>query len=501
MEMAKDDFFERNEAEVSRLMCRILLWMTLVFPVFILLSALHIFSITIPELLRITPVGAACTVSPAILMKRGVSTKFIKNYSILAIALVIMLMAANAHVGIYITYVLALALSCLYFDRKFTVRTALIGYLCLAAAVWFRSGGADLGERTRISWFIAYTLGYTMEYAAMSAVFISLAGRARRLLETLHNTETVREILQQCGDASVQLSDLLRGLNAAIQSSAENNRSIELEADRTMKGCEDTLSQVRITASSIAGMKELMQGTLEKTGDMARISDASGQKMQGYIERMERAVSSMRQIGESGEAIQERMDRLEACTKEIAGFSDTVERIANQTHILALNANIEAAREGEHGKGFAIIASQIRELAGESGRAAQSIAGQIDEITGYVGLALQAVEDNQRNVQNGIQELDEATEEAGNLLVMQNKTGESVKSVEKDIDVNAGYQKKVAEMAAGMEDVANSSTRQVEAIREAISRQKGLAMEMERAFGQVEGISRKLLTTSMRQDL
>ena len=92
-------------------------------------------------------------------------------------------MASNYNIGIYMTYVLALALSCMYFDKKFSVRTAVVGYVCLVAGVYFRSGNATLMEGdTRIKWFTGYIMGYTIEYIAMSAVFISLSKRARRLL-------------------------------------------------------------------------------------------------------------------------------------------------------------------------------------------------------------------------------------------------------------------------------------------------------------------------------
>lgn len=495
------DFFEKNEAEVSLLMCRILLWMTLIFPVFFILSALHVFKITIPELLKITPFGVICTISPTILSKFNVSVKFIKNYSIIAVSLLIMMMAANAHVGIYITYVLALSLSCLYFDRKFTIRTAVIGYVCLVVAVWLRSGGADLGDRSRVSWFIAYTMGYTMEYAAMSAVFISLAKRARQLLLNLYNTEKVREILNQCGAASTHLSSLLGNLNSAIQNTVENNIRIEDEADKTMEGCENTLKQVKTTNASIGNMKELMAGSLEQTGSMAKISEDSYQKTQNYIDTMAVVVESMQSIGQSGNMIQERIDSLSECADEIAGFTDTVERIADQTHILALNASIEAAREGEHGRGFSIIASQIRELAAESRNAAKNITEQIAKMSENMNMTLDAATENGRNVDEGIAKLDVARKEAGELLVLQEKSSSTVKAVEKNIGENAKHQDKVVEVADGMESVANNSILKVSAIKEAIAQQKRLAEGMEYAFREVDIISEKLLKISMRQDI
>lgn len=499
--MENKDFFNKNEEEVIAIMCKILLWMTLIFPLFFVLSALHVFKVTIPELARITPIGAICTISPMILYKCRVPAKFIKNYSVIAVAMVIMLMASNAHIGIYITYILALALSCMYFDKRFTVRTAVIGFIFLVIAVWFRSGTADLGDRTRVSWFIAYTLGYTMEYVAMAAVFISTSGRARKLLERLYNTEKVNEILKQCGDASLQLSEVLEQLDITIRDTITNNAAIETEADKTRKGCEDTLKQVRVTDTSIENMRKLMEQTLTQTGNMSDISETAYEKTESYINLMSEAVQSVQQIGESGEIIQNRIDQLAACAGEIARFTDTIGKIANQTNILALNASIEAARQGEHGQGFSVVAKEIQKLAGESREAAQNIAAQIKDMNGLVEQTHEAAGDNKKNVDEGIKRLDIAQKEAEQLLKLQAESSSAVKAVEENVDANAKHQEVVAEVSGGMDSVANSSIEQVDAINEAINKQKGLASEMESVFKQVQDISDRLLKISRTTDI
>ena len=498
--MEGQNFFEKNEAEVCHLMCKVLLWITLVFPVFLLLSALRVFSITIPALLRLIPFGLVCTLSPMILYKCKVSTRFIKNYSVLAVALLVMLMATNAHVGIYMTYILALALSCLYFDKSFTKRTAVIGYICLVVAVFFRSGNVELDpSETRWSWFIAFLMGYTMEYVAMSAVLISLAGRARRMLESLHSTEKLKEVLDNCGTSSIQLSELLVNLKSAIRDTADHNSQIDAEADKTIEGCQNTLHQVQITNESIENMEGILKETLQQTGSMTEITEVSYEKTQSYIDTMEHAVESMHQIGQSSDIIKNSIDSLENSATEIAGFANTIKKIASQTNVLALNASIEAARAGEHGKGFAVVASEIGELAEESRQATQSITEQIKQMNQKVVQTREAVVENESNVQEGIEEISAAQEEAKKLLELQSQSSEKVKAVEQNMNINAMHQGKVSEAAAGMNGVTNQSIQQVGAIRTALEQQKVLLANMDEAFCQVQGISEKLLQIS-RQD-
>lgn len=494
-------FFERNEEEVCKTICKIMLWATLTFPALFLFSAINVFRVTFPELYPITALGLICTLSPTILLKCKVPINFIKNYSIVALAIFIALMASNAHLGIYMTYVLALALSCMYFDKKFTIRTAVIGYLCLVAGVYFRSGSATLAEgETRMKWFIAYCMGYTIEYIAMSAVFIALAKRARRLLENLHNTEKIEEILGNCGTASEKLSGLLGNLKLAIHETVDNNQKIGYEADRTREGCESNLNQVQETRDSILNMDENMQVIHSQTEEMSQISADSYEKTMNYIGIMNQAVDSMHRIESSSDRIREKISQVGNCSTEIASFADTIVGIANQTNILAINASIEAARAGEQGKGFAVVASQVGLLAERCKEATQSITAQIQKMNENVEAAHASVGENGEIVLGGIKEITTAKEEAEKLLEAQKTSGQKVKEVEENLAVSLKHQKRVAEMAEEMSDTTNHSREQVENIGKAIEQQAALAKSMEKAFEEVQNISDALLRISLQQE-
>ncbi len=493
------DFFERNEEEVCRTICKILLGMTAVFPTLFLCSILHIFQVSIKELIPISAFGVVCTLSPVILLKCGVSIRFIKNYSIIALAIVIALMASNSHLGIYMTYVLALALSCLYFDKKFTVRTAIIGFIGMITAVYFRSGNVLLwpGD-TRMKWFIGYGMGFTIEYIAMSAVFISLSGRARRLLENLHNTEVVKEILDNCGSASAMLSNLLGGLKTAIRDTVDNNQKICHEADMTKIGCEENLEQVRQTDSSIGEMEENMRLISRQTEEMSEISADAYRKIENYIGFMNQAADSIHQIEVSSDSLREKISRVGSCAGEIASVVDVIEGIANQTNILAINASIEAARAGEQGKSFAVVASKVGILAEQCKKATLNITAQIQEMNANVEDAHVSVNENGEVVLAGIQKIHTAKEEADKLLDAQMASIRKVKEVEENLEAGLNHQKQVVAMTEDMNDTTSQSLEQVKAISEAIEKQVELAAVMQAAFDEVQKISETLLEISVK---
>lgn len=494
------DFFEKNEEEVCKTICRILFGMTLVFPALFLCSAVHIFQIEFRELIPISIFGVICTVSPILLWKCRVPIRFIKNYSIIALAVVIALMAANADLGIYMTYVLALSLSCLYFDKKFTIRTAIIGFICMIIAVYFRSGNVTLQDGdTRMKWFIGYGMGYTIEYIAMSAVFFTLTKRARKLLENLHSAENVKEILDNCGTASTGLSNLLRNLKEAIRNTVDNNQKICYETDLTRTGCENNLELVRQTGSSINEMDENMRIISQQTEKMFEISTDAYSKIANYIEIMNEAVASMHRIEVSSESIREKIRQVGNCAKEIDSFADTIAGIANQTNILAINASIEAVRAGEQGRGFSVVASRVGELAEECKIATQSITAQIQEMNTNVKDAHTSVDENSGAVLEGIKKIDTAKEEAGKLLDIQNASMQKVKEVEENLERGLNHQKQVAAMAEDMNGTTSKSLEQVKVIHQAIGQQAEMTTVIQETFEEVQKISDSLLAISMQE--
>ena len=107
MENSEKQFFLENDQRINNMVCKILLWLTLVFPVLFLLSYLGVFQLTIRELCILTPIGCVFTILPTILKKMGVSAVVLKHCSVVMLALVVAIMGTNYHVGIYITYILA----------------------------------------------------------------------------------------------------------------------------------------------------------------------------------------------------------------------------------------------------------------------------------------------------------------------------------------------------------------------------------------------------------
>jgi len=118
-------------------------------------------------------------------------------------------------------------------------------------------------------------------------------------------------------------------------------------------------------------------------------------------------------VGVSAEKVLEMGKRSE----EVGAIVETIEDIASQTNLLALNAAIEAARAGEHGKGFAVVADEVRKLAERSSQATKEIGGLISGIQKTVAEAVKAMDEGSKEVEIGVASANKAGTALADILV------------------------------------------------------------------------------------
>ena len=496
METSELQFFRENDKRINNMVCRILLWLTLVFPVLFLLSFIGVFQLTIKELCVLTPIGCICTTVPTILKKMGVSTVVLKYCSVMMLSLVIAIMGTNAHVGIYITYILALAISCLYFDVQFTRRIAVIGYICMVVAVFFRAHSVILVEGdTVFSWFRGYTMGFTLEYIAMTAVFLTITKQSRKVLVSLHDTERVKIVVAQCETASENLGTAVDQLHESLAASSQSNEKISESARKTLEDYSHNQKYVDDTANSIHELTRLIENIVEKTEKMRETVAETSRSTKNYISVMDGAVLSMKQIETSTQDTLETIQTLEDQTNEIGSLTDIISSIASQTNLLALNASIEAARAGENGRGFAVVAEEVKKLAEESHAAVEQIAHHVDGIRKGVAKAGESIELGTDTVKSGMDNISNARKEAEMLGSLQENSQTVVQDIALACEDSRQYVGRVVDMAENMTQLMEHSAEMIQEIKDSLSEQENLLSDINQIFETVDEVSRHLQET------
>ena len=181
-----------------------------------------------------------------------------------------------------------------------------------------------------------------------------------------------------------QVADVVRGIiEASTDLAAESAQMTEVsvristatgESNQRTTAASDVADEVRVNTSALsAGAEEMgvsIQSIAASAADAARIANGAVDNVQVTTEAM---------------------TKLSASSAEIGGVLDIITSIAEQTNLLALNATIEAARAGEAGRGFAIVAGEVKELAQATARATRDIAGQISMIQADTDAAMAGI--------------------------------------------------------------------------------------------------------------
>lgn len=491
------DFFEQNDIKVNAKLTKILLWMTIVFPVIILLTILGVFSIKMSSLIVLTLIGIVGTVLPTIMMKQNVNPKVLKYANVLSLGFVVMLLGTNAGIGIYMTYGLAMAFSCMYFDKKFTTQISIISAVFLAVSQYFRAPGASamVGETVK-QWYFPHMMGFMIEQVVMSLLFISLAGVCRSILENLHSTEQIAEVVGKCEEVSKQLVDMFDNLAENMEESRKVGDDIIQAAQMTFDDCSTSLNHVEEMNASVQKMTEAIDGIREQTVEMNQISNEVSEKMNSYVVKMDDTVESMRAIESTANDTNEAINKLEVGFEAITQFTDEIDQIAAQTNLLALNASIEAARAGESGRGFAVVAEEVRKLAESSKASSTSIAVKLDTVREQLDEVKSYINSNLDSVAFGIKQIQDAKDESIQIGELQTESQKKTELISDNTDETNKHSLGVLEMADQMRGLVENSRERANTIVEKGNEQTNINNRTKENFGGVEAVANDLLEIS-----
>lgn len=216
-------------------------------------------------------------------------------------------------------------------------------------------------------------------------------------------TGNLRMLFNEVIDTSQQVAASSEELSASAEQSSLATETIAMSIQDVAQGAEQSAHRLN---DSTAALDEVVTGVRSISDNATTVLDVSNQTIRKASEG-DRLVDETvvqiqeidRSVHESGKVIQ----LLDGRSKEIEEISQFISSIASQTNLLALNAAIEAARAGEHGRGFAVVADEVRKLAEQSQQSSAQISGLIHEIQNDMELSNQSIERVGTEVQAGLE--------------------------------------------------------------------------------------------------
>ena len=281
---------------------------------------------------------------------------------------------------------------------------------------------------------------------AFVAVFLSrgIAGASQSVLVRaeaiaagdLTGDQLVVRSHDELGDLTMAINKMSGSLTKVVRTIATTAEQVASASEEissgTTQSAETARSQADQTQQVATAMQEMSSTVQQVSENAQKAADASHKAAQAARQGgqvVQETLSTMHSIADSTRKVAARITELGKSSEQIGKIVAVIDDIADQTNLLALNAAIEAARAGEQGRGFAVVADEVRKLAERTTKATKEIAAMIESIQAETKTAVQAMESGNREVETGVTKTSASGSALEEIIKMSEGVGDMIAQI------------------------------------------------------------------------
>ena len=277
------------------------------------------------------------------------------------------------------------------------------------------------------------------------------------------------------------LSNILKEVTSSAMNVASASTQLNTSAERLSMGAMDQVERTTQIATAHTEMNQASEDIARSSSQVAASANEAVEVAEGGREVVDKAIQEVNAIAKTVETTLRFVAELGTQTETIGDIVTVINDIADQTNLLALNAAIEAARAGEHGRGFAVVADEVRKLAERTASSTTEIGEMISTISKGVGKTIQSMETAKDKVVTGVEYSSQAQAALNRILTSIDTLHGGVHRTATAIEEMSATTNEIAKDINQISDVTKKNFSAAEEISGAASGLSDLAKHLESA--------------------
>lgn len=295
------------------------------------------------------------------------------------------------------------------------------------------------------------------------------------------STEEIGAIFSSLKKIIDKLREFSGEVNHLTRTLSDNSKALISTTETMNRSAHEQAGETEQLANAVLEMSQTLQDMAGTADQASRASKDTSEAANNGLTTVAEVMQEMRKIVESMQESSETIGKLGASSAQIGDIVSTIEEVADQTNLLALNAAIEAARAGEHGRGFAVVADEVRALAERTAKATREIGSMIKTIQSDTDLAVTCMTASRKEADGGLVKAQDASRALERIVEASNKSMDLIQVIAAATEEQSAV---TAKVSSNIETIA-SGTRYAESsaglIQESAQDLARLSGDLERA--------------------